>query len=494
MHPTGGLRPPLLCCSAHACRRKAIFATHIRTFTRAAGVSRQPAVAVGNTFAQIQARLFAEPPTVYVRVAVAFAVIVTTGGLRPPLLCCSANVCRRKNDFCDAHTHIRSGAAGVSPPWVSKLRMQLQCDEFRISRSHRMHPTGGLRPPLLFRGAHVCRRKSDFCDAHTHIRSGAAGVSPPWLVIPTLHCKNRASFRDRRTHVYKSGGREPAVAVGNTLAQIQARLFAEPPTVYVRVAVAFAVIVTTGGLRPPLLCCGAHACRRKAIFAMHIRTSDKERRASARRGLVNRVCNCNATNSVFRVRIECTPTGGLRPPLLLQRECLPAKKRFLRCTYARSQERRASARRGLVNCVCNCNATNSVFRVRIECTPTGGLRPPLLCCGAHACRRKAIFAMHIRTSDQERRSSARRGSGMAPARAMQRMFAAWRCVQTLSTLNELLVVIATDGMFAARRCVQTLSTLNELLVVIATDGMFSARRCVQMLSRGACGSDRVCSE
>jgi hypothetical protein len=39
-------------------------------------------------------------------------------------------------------------------------------------------------------------------------------------------------------------------------------------------------------------------------------------------------------------------------------------------------------------------------------------------------------------------------------------------------------------MFAAWRCVQTLSTLNELLVVIVTDGMFAARRCVQMLSRG----------
>ncbi len=59
--------------------------------------------------------------------------------------------------------------------------------------------------------------------------------------------------------------------------------------------------------------------------------------------------------------------------------------------------------------------------------------------------------------------------GNAPARAMQRMF-------------------------AARCCVQTLSTLSELLVVIATDGMFAAWCCVQMLSRGACGSDRVCSE
>jgi hypothetical protein len=72
-------------------------------------------------------------------------------------------------------------AAGVSPPWVSKPRLQLQCNEFRISRSHRMHPTGGLRPPLLCCSSNVCRRKSDFCDAHTRIRSAAAGVSPPWV-------------------------------------------------------------------------------------------------------------------------------------------------------------------------------------------------------------------------------------------------------------------------------------------------------------------------
>jgi hypothetical protein len=48
----------------------------------------------------------------------------TTGGLRPPLLCCSANVCRRNNDFCDAQTYIRPGAAGVSQPWVSVSQLQ----------------------------------------------------------------------------------------------------------------------------------------------------------------------------------------------------------------------------------------------------------------------------------------------------------------------------------------------------------------------------------
>jgi hypothetical protein len=154
------------------------------------------------------------------------------GAYAPPLLFRDAHVCRRKNDFCDTHTHIRSRAApvsppwfgnracednsahiptrpshaapraaGVSPPWVCKPRLQLQCDEFRrfefasamhptgalrLRRLHlecaetdefarRIHPTGGLRPPLLFRDAHVCRQKKRFLRyTYAHpVKSGA---------------------------------------------------------------------------------------------------------------------------------------------------------------------------------------------------------------------------------------------------------------------------------------------------------------------------------
>jgi hypothetical protein len=62
----------------------------------------------------------------------------TTGGLRPPLLCCSANVCRLNNNFCDAQTQIRPRAAGVIPPWVWASLVQL----FSFA-------TAGLRQPLL---------------------------------------------------------------------------------------------------------------------------------------------------------------------------------------------------------------------------------------------------------------------------------------------------------------------------------------------------------
>jgi hypothetical protein len=95
----------------------------------------------------------------------------------------------------------------------------------------------------------------------------------------------------------KSGGREPAVGMRNTFAQTQARLFAGPPTVYVRIAVAFVLIVATGGLRPPLLCCSANVCRRKNDFCDAQTHAQKERRASARRGVRNRTCKGNTAKS-----------------------------------------------------------------------------------------------------------------------------------------------------------------------------------------------------
>jgi hypothetical protein len=61
----------------------------------------------------------------------------------------------------------------------------------------------------------------------------------------------------------------------NTFAQTQARLFAGPPTVYVRIAVAFVLIVATGGLRPPLLYALRTFAGEKTIFAMHKRTPTK---------------------------------------------------------------------------------------------------------------------------------------------------------------------------------------------------------------------------
>jgi hypothetical protein len=76
-------------------------------------------------------------------------------------------------------------------------------------------PHGGLTPPALVSRCGRLPAKSDFCDAHTHIRSGAAGVSPPWFVIPTLHRKiEHRSATDGRTFTGAAGVSPPWL--GNT--------------------------------------------------------------------------------------------------------------------------------------------------------------------------------------------------------------------------------------------------------------------------------------
>jgi hypothetical protein len=80
---------------------------------------------------------------------------------------------------------------------------------------------------------------------------------------------NGVRFRRERRELARRGYR-------NSFAQTQARLFGGPPTAYVQVAVALALLVTTGGLRPPLLCCErGRVPVRKTIFAMHKLTSAK---------------------------------------------------------------------------------------------------------------------------------------------------------------------------------------------------------------------------
>jgi hypothetical protein len=73
------------------------------------------------------------------------------------------------------------------------------------------------------------------------------------------------------------------------------------------------------------------------------RQHNRERRVSARRGFVNPVCNSNATNfGASSSHALSAFHGGLTPPaLVLVCGRLPAKKRCLRCTNARYQERRA---------------------------------------------------------------------------------------------------------------------------------------------------------
>jgi hypothetical protein len=115
-------------------------------------------------------------------------------GAYAPRSWCSANVCRRKNDFCDARTHIRKSGGRQPAVGVREARLQerfrkvagdcrRRAHERRWSRSSKPR---GAYAPRSWCSANVCRRKNDFCDARTHIR--------------------------------RSAGRQPAVGVSNAIA------------------------------------------------------------------------------------------------------------------------------------------------------------------------------------------------------------------------------------------------------------------------------------
>jgi hypothetical protein len=110
-----------------------------------------------NTHRQTRASFVGRPPTVCVRIVVAIAFKATTGGLRPPLLRCSANVSLKPAmQTIFACTNVRPGAAGVSPPWcASHLR-------------HRKLPTVGLSRPLLTQQRSPIAKKT-FSNTHAFL-------------------------------------------------------------------------------------------------------------------------------------------------------------------------------------------------------------------------------------------------------------------------------------------------------------------------------------
>jgi hypothetical protein len=108
------------------------------------------------------------------------------------------------------------------------------------------------------------------------------------------------------------------------LPQTRPRWLGRPMTVRVPITAAFAWCGTTktvGNNAPGTAACGS---------PLHLRAAMP--------------LEANALAVAAGVSSRCQPCSDTA--LVLRCECLPAKKRFLRCTNARAQERRASARRG----------------------------------------------------------------------------------------------------------------------------------------------------
>jgi hypothetical protein len=223
-------------------------------------------------------------------------------------------------------SHAAPRAAGVSPPWVCKPSPQRQCDEFRrFEFASAMHPTAPLgfgaftwsAPRMMSshaesipRGAYAprsCFAMRTSADEKTifaiHIRTSgqerqasarrgnetllqdgslcvqrttpprAAGVSPPWVCKPRLQlqCDEFRRF-------------EFASAMHPTGAYAFGAFTWSPP----RPMSSHAESIPRGAYAPRSCFAMRTSADEKTIFAIHIRTSGQERRASARRGWVIR--------------------------------------------------------------------------------------------------------------------------------------------------------------------------------------------------------------
>jgi hypothetical protein len=164
----------------------------------------------------------------------------------------------------------------------------------------------------------------------------------------------------------RSGGREPAVGSQTASATAMRRISVS--------RFAFREH-TTGGLRPPLLCCGANVCRRKTIFSMHKRTPKK---SGGREPAVG------VETSLHRHERDCPQDRRWCVCVCVDDRCIRVNRHHGGLTPSALVYRRPLAgARG--------------HHPRLVSFPTGGLRPPLFYCGANVCRRKTIFSMHKRT-------------------------------------------------------------------------------------------------
>ena len=157
-----------------------------------------------------------------------------TGGLRPPLLYCVANVSRRKNDFFDAQTHIhksggRQPAVGVSIALAMKDGFVVSDDrryqERRASARRGEHCAGKIanadRRPSGRRGSVTHLQEQAFLTGGGHSRT-TAGLRQPLQFAPAnVVIRIPCSTADRIALQPTAGLRQPLLeddvrAVRNT--------------------------------------------------------------------------------------------------------------------------------------------------------------------------------------------------------------------------------------------------------------------------------------
>jgi hypothetical protein len=172
-------------------------------------------------------------------------------------------------------TEERRASARRGCSWASVIR-----DVLETHLQARYTNQGWLTPAAPGCMAFVrCEMRNLRCTVEHGTR--AAGVSPPWVCKPRVQRqRQRGEFPrfELACRVHSTGGMR-----------------------------------STGSLRPPLLCCGAKVCRRKTIFAMHIRTPGKSGGREPAVGSVETRLPCTA-NDVQRLTTAEPRAAGVSPP------------------------------------------------------------------------------------------------------------------------------------------------------------------------------------
>jgi hypothetical protein len=357
----------------------------------------------------------------------------------PPWLCCNAHVLRSDQRFLRCANDRPTDVANVSPPWRSLVAaMRTSAGEKRFLRCTNAGPTKS--------GAYAPR---SWLRVRASLQMWANRRREPSLVFPRLAYAPRSCaamrtsagekrfLRCTNAHPTKSGGRQPAVGCIAPRGQCTANNVGRVTTVQSRAAgvsppwfdkhvyadtsaIARKTVESMcadhrchcvqryhGGLTPPALVLQCERLRRKTIFAMHKRTSDQERRASARRGSDSRLQRRPAFSDRIRLArtCGCTPAapgctrasrpkgggalqrrfvshGGLTPPALVLR----CEKKAIFAMHKRTFSRAAGVSPPWIS---NSGAIVNVYH--------GGLTPTAPGCATCVRRAKAPFAMHKRT-------------------------------------------------------------------------------------------------
>jgi hypothetical protein len=479
-----GAYAPRSCCSANVCRRKKRFLRCRNAHSQERRVSARRgfgnAVAIADAFVRRPALARRWSETAFAtatRWVSTFRVRIprtSHGGLTPPALVAVRTFAGEKT-ICAMHERRFTRAVGISPPWYRKTHLQRRvifAEWLRLPLHNRLPHHGGLTPraPGAVRTFAGEKRFLRCKNAHSEERRASArrgfgnavAIADAFVQRPTPACRWSettsatatrwvSTFRVRIPRTSHGGLTPPALVAVRTFAGkkrflrctnagSQERRCVSPPWCATWSSVAHGVPQITckyvsrthGGLTPPALGAVANVCRKKTIFATHERTFTRAAGVSPpwyrKTHLQRRVIFAEWLRLPLHNRLP--HHGGLTPPALGAVRTFAGEKRFLRCTNAHSQERRASARRGFGNAVaiadafvqrpssasplvgnrvCNRNALGfHVSSSHTENIPRGA-DAPRSWCSANVCRRKNDFCVartHVPKSDG---ASARRG-------------------------------------------------------------------------------------